>query len=140
MNKFARIAATSIALLGAVQMASPAAAAPAAPVEAFHVCYKNSDCNMGYSVGSIDWRWDGIVPKINGSVVNRANSDYSTTVYFEAYYIDQKVDTDSRTVADGVRNFDLTFNVALISRIKITVCQNFSTGQQCGSPENYSYG
>ncbi|MFI6285784.1 hypothetical protein ACIBCM_13680 [Streptomyces sp. NPDC051018] len=140
MNKFARIGITSIALLGAVQVASPVTAAPAAPTEQFHVCYKNSDCNMGYSAGVLDWNDGGHAQHLSGSVVNRTNSDYSTTVVFEAYSFDEKVDSDSRTSRNGTHNFDVFLTGWMVNRIKITVCQNFPTGQKCGAAEHYYYG
>ncbi|MEU9609091.1 hypothetical protein [Streptomyces sp. NPDC048057] len=134
MNKFARIGVIAAALLGAAQIASPAVAAT--PNEAYSVCFKNSDCNMGYTVGNI--QWDNY-PVITGSVVNRLNSPHSTTAVFESYFHDTKVDSATRTSRDGNLTFSPIYvNAYNVNRIKITVCQNWETGvTDCGSPENY---
>ncbi|MEU5162642.1 hypothetical protein AB0G74_23950 [Streptomyces sp. NPDC020875] len=131
----------SAAFLGSIATAAPASAGPTGPtaVENFHVCYKNSDCNMGYTSGTIDW---GPVfdfpPSIKGKVHNRVGSDYSTTVKIEYYQGPLLVHSDSRTVRDGSKTFEIGYTHTYVDRIKFKVCQNFSTGEQCGLPENYS--
>ncbi|MEV4334269.1 hypothetical protein AB0K02_27690 [Streptomyces sp. NPDC049597] len=135
-------AATSAVMLPATQASAFEA------VEAFSVCYKVTDCNMGYTSGSIEWE-TGTLPNMSGAsesnvrgkVVNRIGTDYSTTAYFEFYDGDSvKRYSTTRTSWDGELSFNFMVNTEYHWRMKITVCQNWADGtRSCGSPENYSY-
>ncbi|GAA0930357.1 hypothetical protein [Nonomuraea longicatena] len=90
MGKILRAALISAALAGSSALAGPATAAAAdqASVDNYTVCYKDSDCNMGYSVGTLSWSRNPLDPTassvdVDGQVINRTPSDYSTTVVFE---------------------------------------------------------
>jgi hypothetical protein len=137
MRKLLRAVLIPAAFVAAAASFAPAANAAVNPTEPFSVCFKNADCNMGYAAGDIIWD-GGNEPWIAGKVVNRANSTYSTTVVFEGYNGDSKVASDTRTARDGTKVFDTVRLPGIMNRIKITVCQNFTTGRECGSPENYS--
>ncbi|GII95525.1 hypothetical protein [Sinosporangium siamense] len=140
MRKSLRAALVLSALAGVLTATAPASASAVNAGEQFHVCYKNSDCNMGFSTGTIAWSLPSALVNISGSVVNRRNSDYSTTVIFETFNdLGEKRTSDSRTVSDGAKRINFSPNAGHIWRIKITVCQNFpGVGQRCGTPENYS--
>ncbi|MFD9949900.1 hypothetical protein ACFWYW_29560 [Nonomuraea sp. NPDC059023] len=137
MKKLLNAVLISTALAGGLTTAVPLPASASADGK-FHVCYKNSDCRMGFSQGEIHWSLPSSLPSISGSVYSRTNRSYSTTVVFEGFNDkDQKLTSDSRTVADGTKRFAFHLSRSWIYRVKITVCQNFADGQQCGSPKNY---
>ncbi|MEV4892472.1 hypothetical protein AB0K48_24140 [Nonomuraea sp. NPDC055795] len=138
MKKLLHAVLLPAALAGGLATAVPLPASASA-TETFHVCYKNSDCRMGLAQGEINWSLPSSLPSVSGSVHSRTNRNYSTTVVFEGFN-DQgdKVLSDSRTVADGTKHFAFSLSRSWVYRIKITVCQNFSDGQRCGNPENYS--
>ncbi|GII96781.1 hypothetical protein [Sinosporangium siamense] len=142
MIKLFRSVLVPIAVVIGVLAAVAPAPAAATHKQNFTVCFKNSDCNMGFTTGTIDWvggpnvDGDGLVI---GKVVNRANSDYSTTVVYEAYVGDNKRHSTTRTVKDGSKTITPFHFSRPVNRIKITVCQNFRTGKRCGTPKHYSH-
>ncbi|GAA0937493.1 hypothetical protein [Nonomuraea longicatena] len=130
-----------VAVVGAATSAASAQAPPR--YEDFTVCYKPSDCNMGFVKGTITWPFETVYEpvKLEGAVVNRRGSDYSTTVVVEAFYGNKLKRSATRTAKDGRKGFTpILFGQnpsELIDRIKITVCQNFPTGRQCGRPGSF---
>ncbi|MER7515703.1 hypothetical protein [Streptomyces sp. NPDC126499] len=148
MKILSRLALIPAVLAGVGLSASPASAHQYYQQE-FTVCYKNSDCNMGFTSGAVSWPalcdslepWP-CAPTIDGRVVNRLGSSYSTTAVFEGFNeAGTKVFGDSRTVADGNKTFTTVSFPEGTERVKITVCQNWEDGTRtCGLPENYSGG
>ncbi|MFI6603708.1 hypothetical protein ACIBHX_46390 [Nonomuraea sp. NPDC050536] len=136
-TKLARLAVIPAMIAGAT-MAGPSASAADGNLEAFSVCFKNSDCNMGYTSGTIYWP----TRELNGKVVSRVGGDYSTTAVFEAFSgTGVKLGSETRTSRDGAVSFGPMYFHLMTTRVKITVCQNWADGSSdCGSPENYSYG
>lgn len=135
--------------LAVAPLAATAVLATAAPASAdwygdnpYSVCYKNSDCNMGFSAGQLEPP-TLLFPdvRITGKVVNREGSTYSTTVVFETYNGSTKTGSDTRTSRDGTKTFDPVYVGDFdTDRVKITVCQNWSDGtRSCGTPVNYSF-
>ncbi|MFE0593833.1 hypothetical protein [Micromonospora echinospora] len=133
------LALTAAAVAGsAVVTASPAQAATS-----FDVCGPTNYCSLSYTFGTITWynRTAGVT----GSVVDVGPGN--TTAYFEAFAGSTKIDSQTRTADDETslgspRGFNFTIGdtnlVGGIDRIKITVCFTDSTGQQCGTPQNFS--
>ncbi|MFF5426407.1 MULTISPECIES: hypothetical protein [unclassified Streptomyces] len=147
MKILARLALVPAVLAGVGLGASPASAevGDGYSQQEFAVCYKNSDCNMGFTSGAISWPvacqlGHTCYVAVEGRVVNRLGSSYSTTAVFEAFdHSGIKLQGDTRTVADGNKNFTFIGFPEATARVKITVCQNWADGTRtCGSPESYS--
>lgn len=135
------VAAVALALsLGAV-VGVPAASAKAEAAWAddyFNVCVPQVDGCDAYTLGWITW--SNRSANITGTVVNNLPSGY-VTAFFEAYAGATKIDSDTRTVYSGPRDFPITLGdpdrVGGFDRTKVTVCWNTTNAKVCSAPQNH---
>jgi hypothetical protein len=135
------VAAVALALsLGAV-VGVPAASAETEAAWAedyFNVCVPQAGGCDAYTLGWITW--SNRSANITGTVVNNRSSGYVTAV-FEAYAGATKIDSDTRTVYSGSRDFPITLGdpdrVGGFDRTKVTVCWNTADAKVCSAPQNH---
>ncbi|MEU4746473.1 hypothetical protein AB0G02_39275 [Actinosynnema sp. NPDC023658] len=135
------VAAAALAMtLGAV-VGVPAASARTEAAwndDYFNVCVPDSNGCYAYTLGWISW--SNRSANITGTVVNGYSSGY-VTAYFEAYAGSTKIDSDTRTVYSGTRDFPISLGdpdrVGGFDRTKVTVCWHGPTYKVCSEPQNH---
>jgi hypothetical protein len=84
--------------------------------------------------------WGNRTAGINGSVTNGYSTGYVTAI-FEAYSGTVKIDSDTRTVYSGTRDFPITLGdpdrVGGFDRTKFTICWNGTSDKVCSRPQNH---